>query len=515
MPKIRELLRLKYDAGLSHEKIARALQMSKGAVSKYVSLASAHQLSWPLAPELDDQALEARLLSQGGAPARYREPDFGTIHQQLKHKGVTRQLLWSEYVAEQPENALGYTQFCTRYRIWRQQQRRSLRQGHRAGEKLFIDYAGQTVEVVERTTGQSRSAQIFVAVLGASNYTFAEASWSQDLAQWVGSHTRAFSFFGGVPELLVPDNLRSGVSDACRYEPKINATYAELARHYGTAVLPARPYKPKDKSKAEVGVQIVERWILARLRHQTFFSLAQLNTAIRELLDELNERPFQRLPGSRRSAFEQLDQPMLRPLPNSPYVFARWQRARVGVDCHIHLSGHYYSVPQRLVGKHVDVRVSETTIEVLFASQRVASHPRQHAYGYSTIDEHLPERHRQHRQWTPARFLDWAATIGKQTRAVVAHLLHERPHPEQGYRSCLGLRRLAKLYGHNRLEAACLRASHLGAPSYRSINNILKRRLDEQPLPPNLTSDNRDNADHDASETAALHNNLRGPDYYH
>ena len=510
MHKLREILRLKYAAGLSHEQIARAVQVSKGAVSKYVSLAAASGLSWPLPQGLDDEALEARLFAKATSPERYREPDFGAVHQQLKRKGVTRQLLWSEYVAEDPPSALRYTQFCTRYRAWRQQQRRSLRQIHRAGEKLFIDYAGQTVEVIDPAGGPARKAQIFVAVLGASNYTYAEASWTQSLPEWIGSHTRAFAFFGAVPALLVPDNLRAGVNKACRYEPEINATYAEMARHYGIAVLPARPYKPKDKAKAELGVQLVERWILARLRHQRFFSLAELNSAIRTLLQELNERPFQRLPGSRRSAFEQLDRPALRPLPSSPYVYAEWVRARVGIDSHVHVGEHYYSVPHRLVGKLVDVRVSDTDVEVLFGSQRVASHARQSTQDYTTVDAHLPERHRQHRQWTPGRFLTWAETIGSQTHAVVSHLLHDRPHPEHGYRACLGLHRLARLYGPARLEAACGRAQQLGAPSYRCINNILKRRLEEQPLAETPPGDS-DNVD----DSPPPHDNVRGPQYYH
>lgn len=516
MSKLREILRLKYDAKLSHRKIARVVNVSQGAVSKYVSLAQACGLSWPLPAGLDDAALEARLFARAQPPSRYREPDFSLIHQALKRKGVTRQLLWAEYAAEQPESAYRYTQFCTRYRDWRCQQKRSLRQAHRAGEKLFIDYAGQTATVIDPRTGEARSAAIFVAVLGASNYTFAEATWSQSLAHWIGSHTRALTFFGGVPALLVPDNLRAGVSRACRYEPEPNATYLEMAAHYGTAILPARPYKPKDKAKAEVAVQIVERWILARLRHHTFFSLAELNAAIAGLLTDLNERPFQRLPGNRREAFERLDRPALRPLPSSPYTYAEWKRARPGIDSHIEVAGHLYSVPHRLVGQSVDVRLSDATVEVLHGGQRVASHPRQHAHGFSTIVEHLPEAHRQHQQWTPGRFMNWALSIGPQTLGVVKHLLYRRPHPEHGYRACLGLLSHARHYGPLRLEAACERAQRLGAPTYRSISAILKRRLDEQPLPESLCAERVTSPSTDDETSATtVHVNVRGPGYYH
>lgn len=512
MHKFREILRLKYDAQLSHRQIARAMNVSQGAVSKYVSLAQACGLGWPLPDGLDDAALEARLFARETSPSHYREPDFGTIHQELKRKGVTRQLLWAEYVAEHPESAYRYTQFCTRYRDWLNQQRRSLRQQHRAGEKLFIDYAGPTVPVIDAQTGEVRSAQVFVAVLGASNYTYAEATWGQSLPEWIGSHIRAFHFFGGVVALLVPDNLRAGVARACRYEPEPNATYAEMAAYYGTAILPTRPYKPKDKAKAEVAVQIVERWILARLRHQTFFTLAELNTAIAQLLGELNERLFQRLPGNRREAFEHLDRPALRPLPPSPYVYAEWKRVRVGSDYHIEVAGHLYSVPHRLVGQRLDVRLTDTTVEVLAGGQRVASHARQPRRGVTTVPEHMPEAHRQHQHWTPGRFLQWAAAIGPHTLAVVQHLLERRAHPEQGYRACLGLLSHARHYGHARLEAACARAQQLGAPSYRSISAILQHRLDEQPLPESFHAEAE--ADEETT-TSLMHGNVRGPGYYH
>ncbi len=505
MKKINDVLRLHYEANLSHRKIARACGISKGIVSKYLALAKARGIPWPLPEGWDESELEARLHPSIEKPARFVEPDFPTMHQELKRKGVTLQLLWSEYATAHETQAYRYSQFCHQYRRWRARQKRSMRQFHKAGEKLFIDYCGPTVPVVDRSTGEIHPAQVFVAVLGASSYTYAGATWSQKLPDWIASHQRAFRFFGGVCELLVPDNLLSGVSRACRYAPEPNETYQELARHYGTAILPARPYKPKDKAKAEVGVQVVERWILARLRHHTFFSLAELNQAIAELLTDLNERPFQKLPGCRRSAFESLDQAALKPLPAVPYEYAEWKQAKPGIDYHVEVNEHYYSVPHRWVGQVLDVRATATTIEVFHKGQRVASHPRAHKRGFSTLSEHMPKAHRQHREWSPGRFLNWAKEIGPATLEVVKRQLEDRPHPEHGYRRCLGLLGHARRYSKPRLEAACERALRIHSPSYRSVTSILKQGLDQQPLP----------QDEEAQGELPLHTNVRGPGYYH
>ena len=509
MRKIREVLRLKFQAALSHEQIAKALALSKGVVSKYIRLAVAAGLSWPLPEELDDDArLEALLFPVKAKPERYTEPDYPVIHQQLKRKGVTLQLLWQEYCDQHPQSAYRYTQFCQRYRQWRGAQKRSMRQSHRAGEKLFIDYAGQTVPVVDPSTGECQFAQIFVAVMGASNYTFAEATWSQTLPDWIASHQRALRFFQGVPKLLVPDNLRAGVSIACRYDPQPNATYAEMAQHYGTAILPARPRKPKDKAKAEAGVQLVERWILARLRHQTFFSLHALNQAISQLLMDLNHRPFQKLPGSRASAFKQLDQPELGPVPAQPYEYAEWKKAKVGIDYHLQVDQRYYSVPHRLVGKVVEVRITANLVEVIHQNQCVARHAKRGQSRFSTVAEHMPKSHRAHQTWTPGRFMNWAQDIGPYTLELVKHQLENRPHPEHGYRACLGLLSQAKRYGKQRLEAACQRALALAAPRYASVTSILKQGLDQQPLESSHECDEDEN-------TLPEHQNIRGPGYYH
>ncbi|MBW6477265.1 MAG: IS21 family transposase [Chromatiales bacterium] len=505
MHKIRDVLRLRHEAKLSHEKIGLALGLSKGVVAKYLSLSQAQGLSWPLPEGMDDAALARQLFPVADKPARLVEPDCPHIHQELKRKGVTLQLLWSEYATAHAEQAYRYSRYCDLYRAWVARQKRSMRQRHLAGEKLFIDYCGPTMGVVDPSTGELRQAQIFVAVLGASSYTYAEATWTQGLADWIASHQRTFRFLGGVPDLLIPDNLRSAVSKPCRYAPQPNDTYQEMARHYGTAILPARPYKPQDKAKAEVGVQVVERWIMARLRHHTFFSLAELNSAIAKLLVELNARPFQKLPGSRQSTFEALDKPALRPLPGEAYDYAEWKQAKAGIDYHIEAARHFYSVPHRLVGQRLDVRLGSALVEVFHHGQRVASHPRQAKGGFTTLPEHMPTHHQQHQQWTPERFSRWADDIGPCTREVVKRQLHERPHPEHGYRACLGLLNLAKRFTRPRLEQACERALALGAPGYRSIHSILQSGLDRQPL----------NSASNTQGELPLHENVRGPGYYH
>lgn len=380
-----------------------------------------------------------------------------------------------------------------------------MRQNHRAGEKLFVDYAGQTVPIIDRNTGEIREAQVFVAVLGASNYTYAEATWSQTLPDWIGSHVRAFGFLGGVPELVVPDNLKSGVSKAHRYEPDTNPTYQDMASHYGVAVLPARVRKPKDKAKVEGGVLILERWVLAALRNRQFFSLAELNTTISELLVKLNERPFRKLPGCRREHFKQLDRPALQPLPAEPYVYAEWKKARVHIDYHVAVDGHYYSVPYALIKKQVEVRITRNTIECFHKGHRVASHRRSHHKGsHTTVEAHMPEAHRQAGEWSPERLARWAAQTGPATEKLIRTVLGSRKHPQQAYRSCLGILRLGKAYSDERLEAACRRALTLGSCRYKSIESILKHRLDEQPVEEQQELPLPDG-----------HDNIRGPAYYH
>jgi transposase len=504
MRKIEEILRLKYEAGLSHRAIAQSCAVSASTVSEYVTHAKAAGLSWPLPEGLSGEELE-RLLFPPREPAGKRhipQPEWAHVHQELRRKSVTLSLLWVEYRQEHPAG-YGYSQFCYRYRQWAKQLKPMMRQKHKAGEKLFIDYAGQTVAVIDPATGEIEQAEIFVAVLGASNYTYAEAHRSQSLPNWIGAHVRALAFLGGVPEVLVPDNLKAGVKSPHRYEPDINPTYQEFARHYGLAVVPARSRKPKDKAKVEVGVQVVERWILARLRDRTFFSLAELNQAIGQLLVELNQRPMKHLGRSRQQLFLALDQPVLKPLPKQPYEFAYWKKARVHIDYHVALDKHYYSVPYRLKGKEVMIRATEKTVEIFYQRQRQASHPRSQAQGrYSTQRQHMPPAHQKLSDWSPERFQRWAAEIGPQTTQLVTAVLASRRHPQQAYRSCLGILGLGKRYGQERLEAACGRALPAGIRSYKGIHNILKHKLDQLKL------------DEPPAEPLPAHANIRGQSYY-
>ena len=504
MRKIEEVLRLHHGCGRSNREIARAVRASPTTVGEYLRRARLADLSWPLPEGLNERALEAALFPPQ-APSRVKrpEPDWAAVHRQVGRSGVTLDLLWQEYRETHPEG-YQYSTFCERYRAFAQALPVTLRQSHAPGERLFLDYSGQTLAVIDPATGEERPAQIFVAVLGASNYTYVEATWTQGLADWLGAHVRCFEFLGGVPELLVPDNLKSGVTHPSRYEPDLNPSYQELATHYGTAVLPARVRKPRDKAKVEAGVLLAQRWILARLRRQRFFSLAELNGAIRPLLRDLNARPFKKLPGSRHSVFEALDRPALKPLPVTRYELAEWKVATVGIDYHVELERHYYSVPYQFARQKVDVRWSATTVEVFKKGERIASHPRSSLKGrHTTLKAHLAPAHQEVAGWSAARLLRWAATIGPHTEAAIAHLFHARAHPQQGYRAALGILRLAKAHGEERLEAACQRACQIESISYRSIASLLKHGLERQPRTP-------------AQATLPLdHANVRGPKYYH
>ena len=504
MRTIREILRLAMRGELSERKIARSCGVSRPSVGEYLRRARESGVGELELEKMSDAELERLLKPKDGTKSggSRAQPDWRKIYEELKKKSVTLTLLWEEYKQEQPQ---GYqiSQFCEHFSRWKKKLDVSLRQTHRAGEKMFVDYAGQTIPVIERESGKILPAQIFVAVLGASNYTFSEATWDQSLTSWIGSHIHAFEYFGGVVEIVVPDNLRAGVSKACRYEPDLNPSYHEMAVHYGTAVIPARVGKPKDKAKVEVGVQIVERWILAALRNRTFFSLAELNGAIGELLEKLNHRPFKKLEGCRKSWFETIDRPVLKALPAEPYVLAEWKWAKVGIDYHVELEGHYYSVPHELKDEDLELRYTRTTVEILFNNKRIASHARDSRKGrHSTQNEHMPQRHQQYLDWTPSRILSWAGTMGESTRKMAETIMASREHPEQGYRSCLGILRLGKLYGKDRLEAACTRALAIGASRYKSVRSILEKGLDQKPLP-------------EAGHAVAIaHTNIRGAGYY-
>jgi transposase len=510
MRKTREILRLKWELGRSHREVAASLGVGVGTVSMALERARAAGLGlgWETVKLLGEEELDRRLYRRGEVICGDRaQADFVYLHTELRRPGVTLQLLHHEYLERHPDG-YRYSQYCERYRQWVKKQRRSMRQVHRGGEKMFVDYAGQHPKVIGAGTGEVREAELFVAVLGASNYTYAEATWSQTSPEWIGSHVRALEYIGGVPGAVVPDQLRSGVSAPCRYEPGIQRTYEELAEHYGTVILPARPASPRDKAKAEVGVQVAERWILARLRNQRFFSLEELNLRIGELLEELNGRVMRTYGVSRRDLFERLDRPALKPLPDRRFVYGEWKTARVSIDYHLEVERHYYSVPHGLVGEKLDVRVTATTVEVFQGSVRVASHARSYRQNaHTTVAEHMPKAHREHLEWSPSRFLRWAETIGPKARALVEAILADRPHPEQGYRSCLGILRLSKRYSRERIEAACARALGVGARSYRHVDSILKHGLDRLP--------NGEAATEQELREVIVHENLRGGRYYH
>jgi transposase len=507
MRKIKEILRLKWKQGCSNKQIAKSCNISRSTVRGYLRRAQGAGLSWPLDPQLDDAALENLLFpAQPITPASHRKmPPMTYLFREMRKKSVTLQLLWYEYKQIHPDG-YQYSQFCHLYRQWVKKLDVTLRQQHRAGEKLFIDYAGQTVPLVDPKTGEIQQAQIFIAALGASSYTFAEASLSQDLPSWIRSHIHAFEFFGAVPHILVPDNLKTGVTKPCRYEPDINPTYQDLAEHYGTTVIPARSGKPRDKAKVESAVLVAERWILAALRNHTFFSLAELNKAMREKLSELNNRRFQKLNTTRKILYETIDKPALKRLPAHRYEYAEWKKARVNIDYHVEVGRCYYSVPYQLVKEQVDVRLTATTVEVLFKNRRVAVHKRSYVPGvFTTLKEHMPKSHQRYLEWTPSRIINWAGKNGPNTKKLIVRILENRPHPEQGFRSALGIMRLSRHYNPERVEKASQRALAIRAYSYKSVKSILKKGLDQQPLL----------FEQPEEAQPPSHRNIRGRNYYH
>ena len=506
MRKIKEIVRLKWSCRQSNRQIAKSCCVAHSTVGECLFRAEKAGLSWPLDPDLDDAALEKLLYPPNPCPdAKPRMPDMAYLHRELKRKSVTLQLLWYEYKESHPEG-YQYSQFCNLYRKWVKKLDVTLRQHHRAGEKMFVDYAGQTVPIINPSTGEITDAHIFVAALGASSYTFAQATAAEDLPSWIQSHIHAFEFFKGVSEILVPDNLKAGVTSPCRYEPDLNPTYQDMAQHYTTTVIPARSAKPRDKAKVESAVLVAERWILAALRNHTFFSLTELNEAIAAHLEKLNNRSFKKLDTTRRYLYETIDKPALKPLPAKRYEFAEWKKARVNIDYHVEVYRHYYSVPYQLAREQVDVRLTPSTVEVLFKNRRVASHKRIYLPGgFETLPEHMPKSHQRYLEWTPGRILNWAAKNGPNTEKLVNRIMETRPHPEQGFRSSLGIMRLTKPYGPERVEMACSRSLAIQAYAYKSVKSILKKGLDQQPL---LFDNSADAA------PPSTHHNIRGKNYY-
>ncbi|MBF0548869.1 MAG: IS21 family transposase, partial [Candidatus Riflebacteria bacterium] len=500
--KAKEILRLKLVNQLSFRKIARACKISKTTVKDYVERAEKANLSVDQIQTLAEDEIQQLLFPESKELLSTRPlPDWEEIYLELKQKGITLQGLWEEYRDQHPD-ALCYSRIHELYQEFAQTVDTTMRHTHRAGEKLFVDYSGKTIEIINPKTGEICNAEIFVAVLGASNYTYVDATFSQSLPDWIGSHVRALDYFGGVPEVIVPDNLKSGVKKAWYYDPDINPTYQEFAAHYQTAILPARAGKSRDKAKVEVGVQIVQRWILMKLRKQRFFSLGEANKAIRELLEGLNARPFRKLSGSRRSLFEEVDKPALKPLPVQRYEFAIWKKAKINIDYHVEFDHHYYSSHFEMVGKTVEIRATQATIEIFHNSKRIASHPRSFQKGrHTTLEEHMPKNH-QFVQWNPQRFLNWGKSLGFHVEKVIEKILNSRPHPEIGYRECLGVFRLGKQVGACRLNAACQRAIHFDSPRLRTVHNILNTGQDKLPLPTHK------------EEKLPFHENVRGGSYY-
>ena len=508
MRKLTEVLRLRYELKLGYQQIGRSCAIAVSTVHKYLKRAEAAGVSWPLPEGWDETRIEATLFPRSGptvaekSPAR-TSPDFAAIHEQLRSsKYVTLQLLWEEYRQGNPEG-YRYSRFCELYQRWRSKLDVVLRQEHKAGEKVFVDWAGATIPVHDPHTGQAWQAPLFVAALGASSYTFAECARDQQMESWLRMHVHAFEHFGGIPALAVPDNTKTGVTRAHRYDPDLNPTYYNFALHCGFGIVPARPYKPRDKAKVENAVQVAQRWIVAALRHHKFFSLEELNLAIRELLTKLNNRPFRKRDGSRASVFAAIDKPALKPLPVEPFDLSEWSRARVNIDYHVSFDSNLYSVPYNLVHELVEIRSTPTTVEILHKGARVASHLRSRGRGQAiTNEEHRPKSHRAHLEWTPSRMVHWAESIGPNTAKLFERIMNDWPHPEMGYRGCLGIIRLAEKYSAQRVEAAAERALLTGACRYKSVESILKNSLDQTPVP---------------SSSPAItppHDNIRGSEYF-
>jgi transposase len=508
MRKIKEVLRLTHDGHLNTRQVALSLNISRSTVKDYQARAQKAGLGWPLPEALTEEALEQKLfppLIVVEAPAKAL-PDFDYIYRELKaHKkfNLTLDQLWREYREQHPEG-YQYSQYCQLYRHYRSKLDYSMRQDHKGGEKLFVDY-GEGLSLIDPQTHEPIKTELFVAVWGASTYTYAEATLTQQLPDWIGSHTRAFDYFGCVPKIVVPDCLKSAVSRACRYEPELNPTYADMARHYGICVLPARPARPKDKAKVENGVLIAKRWILAVLRHRKFYALADLNTAMGELLERLNDRALRKLKQSRRELFVLFDQPNAQPLPQKSYEYAEWKIATVNIDYHVEVDQHYYSVPFSLVREKIEIRLSAHTVEAFHKGQRVACHVRSFVpHRHTTVKEHMPVAHQNYLEWSPSRFISWAQKIGPQTARLVQTIIENRTYPEQGYRSCLGILRLDQHYPKERLENAAARALRFSNLSLKALRKILENGLDRL-------------EEKDSGSTAVLpaHDNIRGGQYYH
>ena len=507
MRKIKEIFRLKYQLNLSNSKISKSLMISKSSVSKYIDYASEKGLSWEQVKDLSETELKNLLFFEEDKitnKSKKQLPDWKSVFEELKQKGVTLLLLWNEYKEEYPDG-YKYSQYCDLYKKWRKKLNPSMRQNHKGGEKLFIDYAGVKVPIINSVEGKIRGANIFVATFGASNYFYTEAHFEQTKKNWINAHVRAFEYFRGVSEILVPDNLKAGVTSPCYYEPDINATYHEMSEHYNIVVIPARVRKPKDKAAVEVCVQVIEQSILAVIRKRQYFSISQLNKDLRYYMEQINNREMKHIGKSRKELFEIVDFPNLKPLPQRDFIFTEWKKAKVGIDYHVRFDSNFYSVPYKYIHSNTDIKATERIIEVFLNGESIASHMRAYeVYNYITKEEHMPQNHQDMLKWTPKRIKDWANKIGTQTGLLISELIKSRAHPEQAYRSCLGILGLAREYDNNSLELACKRANHFGSLSYKKVKNILKSGLFQE-----------DTEEAIINETVSSdHSNLRGKEYY-
>jgi transposase len=513
MRQIKTILQLYHVGGIeSRRQIARAVGAGKTAVADCLRRAQAAGLtSWEAIEPLDEDALERQLycVSAGKAPRERPLPDWVRIREELARRDhqVTLALLWQEYKSTHPDG-YQYPQFTVLYRAFEKKLSVVLRQHYRGGERAFVDYC-DGMAITDPLTGEKIPTQLFVGALGASSYTFAHVSLSQTLPEWLDAHARMYTFFGGVSAITTCDNLAAGVTRADRYEARVNASYAELASHFGTCIIPARVRKPRDKAKAEAAVLVAQRWILAVLRHRTFYSVNEVNEAMAPLLTKLNDRVMRHVKASRRELYERLDKPALKPLPATPYEFAEWKQVRVNIDYHIVYDDHFYSAPYTLVGETLFVRATHSAIELVFKGKRLASHPRSYQkYHYTTDPAHRPASHRRYLEWTPSRLIDWGKTIGSHTGALIEYVIAHKPHPEQGYRSALGILRLAKKFGTTRLERAAERALAIQSPSYTTVKTMLARRMEAAPI--------ADGNETRTPGTPALGTaNVRGRNYYH
>lgn len=505
MKKIRELLRLVHE-GLSQRKAASCACISRTSAQRILLKAASRNLSWPLDEKYTDEILNDLLFKKEELENTHNKinPDWAEVQKELLKKGLTLKLLWTEYREESP-NGYQYTQYCEMFRRWKKSHRLTMRQTHVAGEKSFIDFSGNTVPYIDRLTGEFKKSEIFLSVLGGSSYTFAYAVPDQTSQSWIHAHIKAFEFFGGTTKILIPDNLKSGVKKACRYEPDLNPLYRDFAQHYGVAIVPARVRKPKDKSKVEVAVQVAERWILARLRKITFYSVAEINEAIIPFLKLMNEKVMKHIGSSRKDLYEKYEKPILGKLPQEPFEIYIWKKAKVNIDYHVEFERHYYSVPYSFIHKEVEIRVTKDMVEIYNSNKKIITHKRSYLLGkHTTITEHMPSQHQKHAEWTPQRMLGWAESVGPCVKECFDIIINKSAHPEQGFRACLGILRLGKVYNNKRLEDACLRSITYGHVSYKTVKNILANNLDKIKI-----------QKREEEPTDLQHENIRGASYYH